>query len=79
MICAVPSHDLAGEWSSPDSFGDLDTFKRNIRDFGFYVLAGSLADQPQSERAQRKSPTIQVAVKNAGAIHKVDVIISFNL
>lgn len=69
----------AGEWSSPDSFGDLDTFKRNIRDFGFYVLAGSLADQPQSERAQRKSPAIQVAVKNAGAIHKVDVIINFNL
>lgn len=69
----------AGEWSSPDSFGDLDTFKRNIREFGFYVLAGSLADQPQSERAQRKSPTIQVAVKNAGAIHKVDVIINFNL
>lgn len=68
-----------GEWSSPDTFGDLDTFKRNIREFGFYVLAGSLADQPQSERAQRKSPAIQVAVKNAGAIHKVDVIINFNL
>lgn len=68
-----------GEWSSPDSFGDLDTFKRNIREFGYYVLAGSLADQPQSERAQRKSPVIQVAVKNAGAIHKVDVIINFNL
>lgn len=68
-----------GEWSSPDTFGDLDTFKRNIREFGFYVLAGSLADQPQSERAARKSPAIQVAVKNAGAIHKVDVIINFNL
>jgi len=69
----------AGEWSSPDTFGDLDTFKRNIREFGYYVLAGSLADQPQSERAQRRSPAMQVAVKNAGAIHKVDVIINFNL
>ena len=69
----------AGEWSSPDTFGDLDAFNRNIREFGYYVLAGSLADQPQSERANRISPAIQVAVKNAGAIHKVDVIINFNL
>lgn len=69
----------SGTWSSPDSFGDLDTFNRNIEEFGFYVLAGSLADQPQSERVARKSPVIQTAVKNAGAIHKVDVIINFNL
>lgn len=69
----------AGEWSSPDFFGDIDTFKRNIREFGFYVLAGSLADQIQSEREQRKSPVIQLAVKNAGAIHSVDVIINLNL
>lgn len=69
----------AGEWSSPDSFGNIDVFNRNIREFGFYVLAGSLADQPQSERAQRKSPVIQVAVKNAGAIHSVDIVINFNL
>ena len=69
----------AGEWTSPDSFGDLEAFNRNIREFGFYVLAGSLADQPQSERAARLSPAMQVAVKNAGAIHKVDTIINFNL
>lgn len=69
----------AGEWSSPDTFGDLDTFKEAIRTNGFYVLAGSLIDQPQSDRQARKSPVIQVAVKNAGAIHSVDIIIKFNL
>lgn len=68
-----------GTWSSPDSFGDLDTFNRSISMSGFYVLAGSLADQAQADRAERKSPVIQVAVKNAGAIHKVDIIINFNI
>lgn len=68
-----------GTWSSPDSFGDIDVFNRNIEENGFYWLAGSLADQPQSDRQERKSPVLQAAVKNAGATHKVDVIINFNL
>lgn len=68
-----------GTWSSPDSFGDIDTFNRAIEEDGFYWLAGRLADQPQSDRQERKSPVLQAAVKNAGAIHKVDVIINFNL
>lgn len=68
-----------GTWSSTDSFGDITTFKRNISEFGFYWLAGSLADQPQADRQLRKSPVLQGAVKNAGAIHKVDVIINFNI
>lgn len=68
-----------GTWSSPDSFGDIDTFNRNIEQFGFYWLAGLLKDQPQVDRQQRKSPVLQAAVKNAGAIHSVDIIINFNL
>lgn len=68
-----------GEWSSPDSFGELDVFKQNIRDNGFYWLAGSLADQPQADRQARKSPVLQAAVKNAGAVHSADIIINFNL
>lgn len=68
-----------GEWTSPDSFGDLDTFKRQIREKGFYVLAGRLEDQSQADRQDRKSPVIQIAVKNAGAIHSADIIINFNI
>lgn len=68
-----------GEWSSPDTFGDLDTFRRSIREKGFYFLAGSLADQPQSDRQARKSPVIQGAVKNAGAIHSISAIVNVNL
>jgi hypothetical protein len=68
-----------GTWSSPDSFGNIDTFNRNIEQFGFYWLAGLLKDQPQADRVARKSPVLQGAVKNAGAIHSVDIIINFNL
>ena len=66
-----------GTWSSPDFFGDIGAFKRAIEIDGFYVLAGKLADQTQADRAERKSPVIQVAIKNAGAIHKVSII-NFN-
>ena len=68
-----------GTWSSPDYFGDKDTFDRNIAENGFYWIAGSLADQPQADRQARKSPVLQAAVKNAGAIHSADIIINFNL
>lgn len=68
-----------GAWSSPDYFGDYDTFVRHIADTGFYWIAGELADQPQADRAARKSPVLQNAVKNAGAIHSADIIINFNV
>lgn len=67
-----------GTWSSPDTFGNVDVFKRNIEQQGYYWMAGSLADQPQSEREERKSPVLQAAVKNAGAFHSADIIINFN-
>ena len=68
-----------GTWTSPDYFGDLDTFNRNIEGYGFYFLAGRLSDQSQVDRQDRKSPVLQGAVKNAGAIHFVNIIINFNL
>lgn len=67
-----------GTWTSPDTFGDLAAFNRNIETNGFYWLAGSLADQPTADREARKSPVLQCAVKNAGAIHSADIIINFN-
>jgi len=67
-----------GTWSSPDTFGNVDVFKRSIESRGFYWLAGRLSDQPQQDRQDRKSPILQGAVKNSGAIHSVDAIIYFN-
>lgn len=68
-----------GTWTSPNTFGDLQTFLRFIAQNGYYILAGSLAEQSAAKRQNRESPVIQVAVKNAGAIHSVDIIINFNL
>lgn len=67
-----------GTWSSPDFFGDQETFYRNIAENGFYWIAGDLADQPQADRQARKSPVLQAAVKNSGAIHSGDIIVNFN-
>jgi hypothetical protein len=44
----------SGTWSSPDFFGDIDVFNRNIEQLGFYVKAGSLAEQSQVDRQLRK-------------------------
>jgi len=67
-----------GTWSSPDYFGNRATFEQNILDNGFYWLAGSLADQSQASRESRESPVIQGAVKLAGAVHSVSLIINVN-
>lgn len=67
-----------GTWTSSTFFGNQVTFLRNIAQVGYYVLAGLLADQSPADRQARKSPPIQVAVKNAGAIHSADFIIYFN-
>lgn len=68
-----------GTWTSPETFGDVDTFYSAIETKGFYVFANRLSDQPQADRQERKSPPIQIAVKNAGAIHKANLIVQFNI
>ena len=67
-----------GTWSSPDTFGDLDTFRRGISNNGFYWLAGSLSAQAQNSREARISPVLHGAVKLSGAIHSVDIIVNVN-
>ena len=67
-----------GAWTLSDFFGDRDQFLGAISSDGFYVLAGSLADQSSADRQNRISPVIQIAVKNAGAVHKENIIIFNN-
>lgn len=68
-----------GTWTRSDFFGDRQQFVDAIAQKGYYVLIGNLADQTTAERQSRVSPVIQIAVKNAGAVHEENVIISFNL
>lgn len=67
-----------GTWTLPDYFGDYNQFIDAIAENGYYVLAGDLADQSTADRQARKSPVIQIAIKNVGAVHSEDLIISFN-
>ncbi len=64
-----------GIWNG-DPFGTLETGDR--LDEGFYVWADTVDNLSTSDREQRKSPPIQTAIKLAGAIHSVDVIVNFD-
>jgi hypothetical protein len=45
---------------------------------GYYVYAPSVASQSAAARAARQAPVIQAAVKLAGAIHSVNVLVNVN-
>ncbi|MCY1215552.1 hypothetical protein D9M68_438330 [compost metagenome] len=64
-----------GVWNS-GGFGALkqgDTLAK-----GYYVYAPPIALQSQADREARKSVPFQVAAKEAGAIHSVDILVNVN-
>lgn len=65
----------AGTWNGP-SFGQL--VNGDFLKTGFYIYAQPVALQSQSDRDLRKSPPIQVAIKLAGAIQSVDILVDVN-
>jgi len=64
-----------GIWNG-DPFGNLQT--GDLLDQGWYIYAPSVDTLSPSDRQNRKAPPIQVALKLAGAIHEVDVIVNFD-
>ena len=64
-----------GVWRA-DGFGDLETDA--YLEKGYYIYADSVNNQLQSEREKRAAPAIQCAIKLAGAIHSVDIVINVN-
>ncbi|MEN6629821.1 MAG: DUF3383 domain-containing protein [Sulfuricella sp.] len=64
-----------GVWNA-GGFGALnqgDTLAK-----GYYVYAPPVASQSQADREARKAPTIQAAIKLAGAIHQSKIVINVN-
>lgn len=64
-----------GVWNSA-GFGALkqgDTLSK-----GYYVYTPPIATQAQSDREARKSVPFQIAAKEAGAIHSVDILVNVN-
>lgn len=64
-----------GVWNA-DGFGELEP-GQYLKD-GYYIFAQPIALQSQADRETRVAPPIQVAIKLAGAIQELDVLIDVN-
>lgn len=67
-----------GTWTSSERFGDPATFDQNILQSGYYVYSIPITEQSAVDRAARKAPLVQIAIKFAGAIHTSDVLAVIN-
>lgn len=67
-----------GKWTLPDTFGSQEDFLANIAQVGYYIYSTPIAKQSQADRALRKAPLCQIALKEAGAFHSSSVIINVN-
>ncbi len=67
-----------GAWNSADRFGDVEAMLRNIEEVGYYIYSLPVNQQAQTEREERKAPLIQIALKEAGAIHSSNVLVYIN-
>lgn len=76
---AINGFIAPGAWKSPELFGNPAALLANILQFGFYVYSNPVNQQSQANRVARKSPPLQIAIKYAGAIQSVDVIVNINV
>lgn len=67
-----------GTWNSADRFGDVEAMLRNIEEVGYYIYSLPVNQQSQAEREERKAPLVQIAIKEAGAIHSSNVLVYIN-
>jgi len=73
---AVTNGYLApGAWNSTTIFGPGTALVTNIANQGFYVYSQPVNQQSQANRAARQAPLIQIAAKQAGAVHSASVIV----
>ncbi len=65
-----------GEWKSSTVFSpDGDDHRRNVAEWGYYVYSSPVAQQTPEMRAVRIAPVVQIAVKEAGALHSSNVVV----
>jgi len=67
-----------GTWNSATTFGVQQDLYDNIAQTGFYLYSAPIASQLQVDRAARKAPLVQIALKEAGALQSSSVIINVN-
>jgi len=67
-----------GRWTSSDTFGNPDDFRRNILENGYYIYSLPVTLQTRADREAREAPLIQIGIKFSGAVHSSSVIIYAN-
>jgi len=80
-VCAqaiINGYGAPGTWTIADTFGNPEDFLKNIEEQGYYVWHSPLANQSAAERAGRKLPLCQIALKEAGAVHGASILIYVN-
>ena len=64
-----------GTWTGSTTFGDPADHIRNIAEFGYFIFSQPISQQSQAQRNARVAPLVQIAAKEAGAIHSSDVVV----
>ncbi len=67
-----------GAWTSPTTFGNQADLLANVLQLGYYIYSQPIVQQSQVDRAARKAPLVQIALKEAGAIQTSSVIVNVN-
>lgn len=67
-----------GSWTNPTTFGNQADLFKNIEQVGFYIYSSPIATQLQVDRAARRAPLVQIAIKEAGALQSSNVLIFVN-
>lgn len=71
-------YSAPGSWTSSTTFGNQQDFLQNISQRGYYIYSSPIASQLQATREAREAPLVQIALKEAGAIHKSNVVVYVN-
>ncbi len=64
-----------GEWTDSTTYGNPEDHRRNITERGYFIYSRPIREQEQIQRLERVAPVIQIAAKEAGAIHSSNVIV----
>lgn len=71
-------YSAPGTWNSATTFGNQNDFLLNIAQRGYYIFSQPISQQAQTNREARQAPLVQIALKEAGAIHSSNVIVNIN-
>lgn len=75
---AACQYAAPGSWTSSTVFGNSADLIANVAQRGYYIYSQPVSQQSQANRALRKAPLIQIALKEAGAIQQSSVIVNVN-